>query len=57
MNNFHTISWRLLGSEELIHYYSSPQGWSDNTGHLNVNELTPVIENEFQKLQLNGKER
>lgn len=56
LSNFHTIKWNVVIPDESLretgplHYYSYPMGWSDKTGHLNVEQPPPNLEIEFKKL-------
>ena len=54
IGNFHTIKWTTKENRDkdngiILHYYSNGQGWSDKTGHLNINEPTPDLEIEYKK--------
>jgi hypothetical protein len=57
IGDFHTIKWTTKETRDrddgpILYYYNSGQGWSDKTGHLNINEPAPELENEFKKLNI-----
>jgi hypothetical protein len=56
-NDLHVIKWNYKISDEItkgiLYYYNNDNGWSDDKGIMNKNNLVPEIEIDFQKQKLN----